>query len=284
MIVGVSISESPDLLRFGVSDLHLHDAMSELARYLLATGYRLAYGGDLRPSGFTYNLKSFAEMYAGASTKPPILNFLACYVWKSFPAADLAELSTVGQLECLPEPAEAQATPRPSESYLRSRSLTEMRQAMNQAIGARVLLGGRTTEFSGRMPGLVEEAWLAVEASKPLYLLGAFGGCTGEVIRAIQGERPEMFSTEFQAAQTAGHTALLQEYDARLGAGEGTSSLTRALESFQKLGVAGLTRLNGLSEEENLLLFSSREPPVPDMAAALVLQGLQQVRERKPRA
>jgi hypothetical protein len=88
-----------------------------------------------------------------------------------------------------------------------------------------------------------------------------------------------MFSPEFQAARTAGHAALLQEYDARMGADEGTRSLTRALESFQKLGVSGLARLNGLSELENQVLFSTREPPVPDLAAALVIQGLQQVRK-----
>lgn len=32
---------------------HLQDAMLELARYLLAQGARLAYGGDLHLDGFT---------------------------------------------------------------------------------------------------------------------------------------------------------------------------------------------------------------------------------------
>ena len=211
------------------------------------------------------------------------LNFLAWHIWNSAPAAELATLRTVAKLECLPEPAEARATPTPSEAYLRARSLSAMRQAMTRALDARLLLGGGTTGFKGRMPGLIEEAWLAVEAHKPLYLLGAFGGCTGEIIRALQGETPEIFSTRLQTERTEGYTALLQEYDARLGEDEGSRGPARALASFQKLGVSGLARLNGLSEAENQVLFSTREPPVPDTAAALVIQGLQQVHNRGDR-
>ena len=51
--VAISISESPDMAVLGLSDEHLRDAMAEIARHLLALGVRLAYGGDLRASGFT---------------------------------------------------------------------------------------------------------------------------------------------------------------------------------------------------------------------------------------
>jgi hypothetical protein len=40
----------------------------------------------------------------------------------------------------------------------------------------RVLIGGRRHSFEGEMPGLLEEALIALEARQPLYLAGgAFG-------------------------------------------------------------------------------------------------------------
>lgn len=280
LTVGLSVSDSPDLMRLGFGDLHLDDAMREVARHLLAAGHRLAYGGDLRPSGFTRSLKAVAATYAGSRADLPILNFLAGYIWKSAPKAELAELATVGELRKQATPADATAMPAPSNEYLCSRDLTEMRRAMNEAVDARLLLGGSTYRTTRRLPGLVEEAWLAAASNKPMYLLGAFGGCTGEIIRAVQGDTPEMFSMEFQVSHAPRITALLQEYDERLGADEGTRSLSRALEDLQRLGVAGLARNNGLSEEENAVLFSTKDLPT---AIALVLKGLQEVGERDAR-
>ena len=51
--IGLSISNSPNLAQFSMGLPHLQDAMLELARYLLAQGARLAYGGDLHLDGFT---------------------------------------------------------------------------------------------------------------------------------------------------------------------------------------------------------------------------------------
>ena len=44
-IIAISISESPDLPRLGMSGRHLARAMETMATYLLSSGYRLAYGG-----------------------------------------------------------------------------------------------------------------------------------------------------------------------------------------------------------------------------------------------
>jgi hypothetical protein len=48
MRIGISISESPDMAVLGLGPEHLEDAMSEIARRLLACGASLVYGGDLR--------------------------------------------------------------------------------------------------------------------------------------------------------------------------------------------------------------------------------------------
>jgi len=47
--------------------------------------------------------------------------------------------------------------------------------------------GGRTSGAAGRYPGVIEEAFLALRASKPLYLAGILGGATRQVIDAIEG-------------------------------------------------------------------------------------------------
>src|SRR5262249_7424903 len=43
---------------------------------------------------------------------------------------------------------------------------------------ARIILGGKTNKFSGFVPGIFEEALFAFETSRPLYLIGGFGGAT----------------------------------------------------------------------------------------------------------
>ena len=51
---------------------------------------------------------------------------------------------------------------------------------MMLAPGCRVCLGGRTEDYQGREPGVMEEARLALTYRKPLYLMGGFGGATRE--------------------------------------------------------------------------------------------------------
>ena len=63
LIVAISVSESPDMPILGLIDEHLRDAMTEIARHLLALGARLAYGGDLRQHGFTELLFELAARH-----------------------------------------------------------------------------------------------------------------------------------------------------------------------------------------------------------------------------
>jgi hypothetical protein len=48
--IGLTMSESTDIHRFGLDPLHLGDAMIEISRYLLIKGATLVYGGDLQPA------------------------------------------------------------------------------------------------------------------------------------------------------------------------------------------------------------------------------------------
>ena len=61
--VAISISESPDMGILGFGKGHLRDAMADIAAHLLASGYNLAYGGDLREDGFTRLLFELVSRY-----------------------------------------------------------------------------------------------------------------------------------------------------------------------------------------------------------------------------
>jgi hypothetical protein len=51
-----------------------------------------------------------------------------------------------------------------------------MRWTMSCRCVARVLVAGKTSGFSGRMPGILEETMLALCLGQPLYVVGGFGG------------------------------------------------------------------------------------------------------------
>ena len=62
----------------------------------------------------------------------------------------------------------------------RARELTTLRREITERLapGCRICLGGKTSGYEGRIPGVQEEAQLALEYNKPLYLMGGFGGAT----------------------------------------------------------------------------------------------------------
>jgi hypothetical protein len=86
-VVGISVSESPDLRRLGLMPRHLDLALGTLVAGLGARGARLLYGGDLRPGGFTQRLlRHAAEAYQSAAigtAAPPIIHVMAPQVWDS---------------------------------------------------------------------------------------------------------------------------------------------------------------------------------------------------------
>jgi hypothetical protein len=265
-IIGVSVSNSPNLPERGMNQAHLEDAMVECARHLLAQGASLAYGGDLRPGGFTTILFDLVRSYNRAGSKERVHNFLAWPIHlKLDPVMWRDYLDEMTSYRCDP-PADlgvdATAFIAPDDApgrYVWARSLTKMREEMNQKTEARVLLGGQVTGFKGKYPGLFEEALLAMRSGKPLYLIGGFGGCTAAVIEALKGGTPEGLTDAFQMAQ-AGNQALADQFVTATADGKATSiNYAEETAFLQNKGVAGLQ--NGLSADENEILFTSRNLP-----------------------
>jgi hypothetical protein len=273
-VLGISISDSPDLEALGFSDVHFRDALIEFARYMLAAGATLAYGGDLREGGFTHTLFNLVSTYKGAGGSR-IKNYLAWPIHLNLSVEQRAELKTSAEIIALPAPdmpgldptqflppADAEST------YAWCLSLTRMRERISQDNDAQILMGGRLIGYKGKYPGLVEEAYEIMKVDKPLFLIGAYGGCTGAVIEAVRGNRPPGL-TEQEQCQNASYLDVYAYYNQHAPAAEERIDYDKLLDFFNQRGSAGLH--NGLSAQENERLFTT--PHIPEIIA-LVLQGL----------
>ena len=200
--IAISISESPDLTRLGMSDRHLTGAMETMANYLLSFGYRLAYGGDLRRGGFAEQLFELVSRYdrsAQSQGQPGVTDYLpwpACAALSHDEYHDLSErLGSTAEVKCLShdgtvlEDFKFPQTPVYDQHEIAT-SLTAMRQTMLSDTSARVVLGGRVEGYMGSMPGIAEEALLTLQAGRPLYVVGGFGGCARGIAEALQMVEP----------------------------------------------------------------------------------------------
>ncbi|WP_176520245.1 TIR domain-containing protein [Bacillus cereus] len=279
--VGLSISDSPDLMRYGISKMHLDDALVEFSRYLLVSGAKLMYGGDLRQGGFTEILHTLVRNYfpEDVQVSHKIQNYQAWPLYLNISTEIRAELNKVVTFEMIGPPENIQKTsvflpPNCKENrVIWARSLSKMREEMNKNLDVRVLMGGAVQNYKGKYPGLLEEALLALRDSKPLYLLGGFGGCTRAIIELLLGNTPKELTEDFQINNIE-YFEMVQEYNAKKENGE-PIDYENMLAFFKNKGIESLN--NGLTEQENLTLFST--PHIPEMIS-LVLKGLANVSTR----
>ncbi len=193
--IAISVSESPDMPALGLSNEHLRDAMTEIARYLLSLGARLVYAGDLRKHGFSRLLfELVARHHYNEGVR--VRNYLAWPVHISKSADELKEisndLSEGVQLICL-EPngtplsmvERMRLEPKQPSSTEWSDGLMAMRLIIQKETDARIVLGGQTDQYKGLMPGVVEEALFSLMTLQPLFLIGGFGGCARAVAEQL---------------------------------------------------------------------------------------------------
>ena len=293
LTVALSVSGAEDHARYGLRRAHLDSILLELSRYLLVAGVRLAYGGHLGPDGYTLRLAGLVrdpivEQLRGTAITEKAASELVTYVpWPMLASVrDEARLGPlVDMLRCerpndIDESLDSMfvATPDievPSDTAIRrfawSRGLTAMRERQTKDLCARVAVGGKIgrpdAPYLGRMPGVLEEALLGIRARRPVYLIGAFGGCARLVLDALDGiERPELTSAYHQALPLAAELRRL--YTDRGLKWEEFESIAAELKACS---VSGLK--NGLTVEENRELATSRSA---ERIVELVLHGLQQ--------
>ena len=293
--LGISISESEDLEIKGLSEDHLKDAMKAVSAAFLEKGVILAYGGDLRPGGFTEYLFELADSLrrAGQEDLKLILNFLAWPIHLKVSTDKLADYNNVAQFTRLDPPQDlldAQlirdnvfiAPDTPAGGYVWARSLTEMRERMMERIDARIIIGGRLTGYSGKYPGLVEEALLAIQSKEPfpLFLLGGFGGAAAVVIEALKGLKPSALTDEYQCESKA-YAGRMDFYNRQIsnqGLDLEPIDYAKLTQDFKDAGIKGLR--NGLTDRENEQLFAAQNM---ELAIKLIEEGLKRVHVKAPK-
>jgi hypothetical protein len=286
VFVGLSISESENAEAYGFPGWQVNRAALQFSAALLGQGAGVVFGHNWRDDGVMEAVHAFAlqaqpidaadrgDADHDGISEPLLRNLLPWPDQPALPPEELERLAATLRVERVGLPPDLRdfedgGAPEPLQSYLRARALTFMRRNLNANIRARVCVGGRERGFSGRYPGIIEEAAIAIENDTPLYLIGALGGATRAVIDAMAGrEMPDGFahgrSRELYENPDLGLRFSRVDADNRFDP-HGVWAL------FKELRLERLAALNGLAERENVELFNT-----PSMARAiqLVLKGL----------
>jgi SLOG cluster2 len=250
--IGVSVSESADLHRLGLVERHLRLALGEVARVVIRAGHSLVYGGHLDPAGYTAFLESEMDRY-GRTDRPLQL----VVGWSEHRRLSLTDLrrhkdhlglrARITYLDSNGRPI-AFNTDRgedaaPVEDV--PAALTALREYLVKETDARVLIGGKERGYQGEMPGIIQEAMLAIGAGQPLYLAGGFGGATATI------------------------AALVANLEHRWPPTEHAADVDGLPEVIERSGWTVTD--NGLTEEENRRLATTHRP---SEVASLVAIGL----------
>jgi len=186
----------------------------------------------------------------------------------------------------VPEPKYFPADRSPLHRFAWARGMTEMRSFQSDGarsgIVARIVLGGTyspTVKVSedgtrkeqwhaSRIPGVLEEIELSVQAGQPVFLIGAFGGVARLVIDLLRGNDREEATWEYQ--QRAPFAARMKAlYGQRGLPWPGYADIVSRLRSK---GMAGLNPLLEPSEQNELF-----ETVDQGRIVELVLLGLRRV-------
>ena len=237
--VALSISEPDD-----GSAVRVTAAFLQVCEILVDRGHTLMYGGWV-DAGYTEHLRGIEESRHAdnPNAERHQINYVPDYLWPDpDPGEEINQwIRTVRVTRVGAENA--------SDVDRVIGDLTAMRRHMTRRADVRIVIGGalRPGKPGERLaPGIVEEAYLAAQAGKPLIVAGGFGGAAGLIAEVILGT-----ADPAQIDELAGRFATPLASD-----GERAVSFAEMIEA---LGSPGVLR-NGLTDGENRELLRSRDP------------------------
>lgn len=267
--LGISVSDSPDLDRLGLTDTHVRLALSEVVRRVLVGGGTLAYGGHLGEKGYTPFLMDELRRY-GSPTNNPLLVCLAWPVHRGLRLSEIDQarerLGLYGVIECLdadgkvvaPDLDRGDAPVPVAEEEEERQAYAAMRRYMRSRTHGRFVAGGKRAEFQGAIPGIMEEVLIALEEpEQPVYLAGGFGGATADTARALGVDALDWLPEDPNGTKE----------DARVQEGRLQLQALRKTRGRRRLA-------NGLTPKENRRLAGTHRP---SEVADLVALGLGRV-------
>jgi hypothetical protein len=224
-VLGVSVSDSPDLARLGLTETHLRLALGEVARATLVAKGRISYGGHLRDDGYTAFLVHECEKYG--SRDRPFTGHLPWSVHRRLTVDEInahrRAIGLYGSYVFLGVDGEPIDDPTGDRGVEKQKigdqeiahSLSAARRHLTATCDARLVIGGKRAGFEGHMPGVVEETILAIRAGQPVFPAGGFGGAAGDIVRVL-GLDPQNWldlPDEFQRPDLRDLAAAMQESD-----------------------------------------------------------------------
>jgi hypothetical protein len=281
--IGISLSEQITSDKADIRNRGIQDLVVDITKYLLVSGATLIYSGKLdyqaandQANEFNYSqllidlIKTYKRQFD--YDKRGVIKPLQAYSY--FPLSAKVDLEKESKLKNvvdfvtvdLPKIAglgidQADEILEGTDYYhimVWAESLRLMRLEMERTEHARIFLGGKWIGFKGRMAGVLEEFLIALEHGQPVFLLGGYGGVSGDVAAALQGYSPPPFNPAFYEQYYPIHPPFLERYNEEHPAH--AVDYSQILEKLHEIGKKsedfGLN--NGLSREENLALFTSK--------------------------
>ncbi|HMU46125.1 MAG TPA: hypothetical protein PKC72_07145 [Chitinophagaceae bacterium] len=262
--IAISVSVCEELEFLGLSTQHLDDISIEIARYLIVNGATMLYGGDLRQGGFTrlfselsYQYKylsdkerRFVNYFPFPNSKAVTLNDKANFIKQQVEPIILEVPKYLGEID-----TEKEYKPfgNVDDRFVYSECFADMRKRMANDCNARIVLGGKQKGYLGYLPGIIEEAYHTLSDKKPIYILGGFGGAARSLAHVILGKQLKELTNEFHY-----DSEFLKEF--RRYSQEKASTpndFDIICKFFQDNTIEQFSEQNGLSVEENLILFES---------------------------
>ena len=224
LTVALSVSDAPDRARLGFPSREVDRALLTVCTALIREGADILYAGSLSPDQYTFKIfRHLAGAYSAARAQPPFLHLVPEPIARRTAFAHLiASLRESGAVtrtrisiggELVPVRASGStllvgpfdrervkiSDQADWDTWLISHPVVEAaaayttaRRAMVEEADARVALGGKmgvlsltNDRYEGALPGIAEEIILTLEASRPVVLLGAFGGAARDVAIAL---------------------------------------------------------------------------------------------------
>lgn len=259
--IAVSVSESSDLQRLGLSDRHLHLTIAELSRAIVIAGGIVVYAGSINVD-FTTIVLEQAERYGHPTGAFEHVVPYTEHVTRTSDelTAYAASLGVKSTLQLLG----ADGTPRSLRELLDgdrkvdpidpATALSAMRRYTANITSARVVVGGKVSGFAGSMPGVAEEAAATLSAAKPLYVAGGFGGAatlvgsivTPDLYNWLPPELPTGIGDDVREL-VASAVALPMQSDGLTSADRALLAETHRPSDIATLVVLGLARHLGTS-------------------------------------
>lgn len=266
--VALSVSGSADLRRLGLTASHLELLVAEITRAVVLAGGTIVYGGRLRPDGFTQVIME--EVHRYSDQRQALEIYVPLSEYRDIPLADLKQIDTRLGMSGTLKLVSGEGEPRSireladrlnSDSASDVNALTSMRRLVSRIADARIVVGGKLTDFAGTEPGVIEEARMTLEESRRLYVAGGYGGAGAAIAHAL-------VSDDFSWAPPG------------IFEGLDSAAVQAALDSLKVAYVSSQID-DGLDSNERKILAVSHRPA--NIATLLVL-GLARVNEERAAA